>query len=98
MKKFVKSLGYAVRGLGHMAKTQRNFRIQMIIAAVTLFLSLFARLNVPEFLWILVCIFMVFILESVNTFVETIVDILSPDYNRKAKIVKDVAAGTVLLG
>lgn len=98
MIRFLKSLHYATNGIIYMIKTQRNFRIQLIVAAVVFTASFFVELSTQEFLWIATSVFLVFILEGVNTFIEAIVDILSPDYNSKVKVVKDVAAGTVLFG
>lgn len=98
MIRFLKSLRYATNGIKYMFETQRNFRIQLIVAAVVFTASFFAGLSTQEFLWIATSVFLVFILEGVNTFIEAIVDILSPDYNSKVKVVKDVAAGTVLFG
>lgn len=35
--------------------------------------------------------------ETINTTVESIVDLLSPEYHDRAKIAKDVSAGAVLI-
>ena len=49
--------------------------------------------------WILICIAigLVIVSEMLNTAIEKVVDMVSPDYNEKAKFIKDVSAGAVLV-
>ena len=55
------------------------------------------KLSEGEWLAIILTMGGVLALEAVNTAIETIVDLVSPEYHILAKKAKDVAAGAVLL-
>ena len=65
----------------------------IIIAALCFYLEL----NKTEWLWIVAATTMVLMAELANTAIETLVDLVSPEYNLKAGLVKDIAAALVLL-
>ena len=56
-----------------------------------------ARLDRFEWLVLTLTIAIVLAAEGINTALEAVVDLASPDYHPLAKIAKDVGAGTVLL-
>lgn len=76
---------------------ERNMKIHMLAALVAGGLAWWLQLDHYEILVLLVTISSVLVAEMVNTVVETIVDIISPQVHPLAKIAKDVAAGTVLI-
>jgi len=39
----------------------------------------------------------VFVAELFNSAIESLVDLISPDFNKKAGMIKDMAAGAVLI-
>lgn len=87
----------ATNGIIYSATTQRNIRIQLVLAVIVMVLSLFYGLNTAEFLCLLFAVFMVIFAELINTAIETVVDLFVDVYHPKAKISKDVAAGAVVL-
>ena len=87
----------AINGIVYTATTQRNFRIQLVLAVIVLALSLFYGLGTTEFLCLVFALFFVIFAEMVNTAIETVVDLFVDVYHPKAKIAKDVAAGAVVL-
>ena len=89
--------GNATNGIIYSATTQRNIRIQLVLAVIVMVLSLFYGLNTAEFLCLLFAVFMVIFAELINTAIETVVDLFVDVYHPKAKISKDVAAGAVVL-
>lgn len=97
MTKFQRSLGYAKEGLYFTLKTQRNFKIQIVIGLFSVFLALFLGLNRIEWLILLVTICLVLSAELSNTAIEVIVDLVMPSAHEKAKFSKDVSAAVVLL-
>jgi diacylglycerol kinase len=97
MKRFGKSVRFAISGIAHLVKSQRSFRIQLCFAITVIILSIFAGLSTQESLWIVLCVFLVLILEAINTFVEELVDLIDRSTNSSARVVKDVAAAAVLL-
>lgn len=92
-----KSFGYAFAGLRHAVRTQRNLRIHLVIALLVVFLGLFLPLEFRDWAILAITIGAVITGELINTVVETVVDLASPEYHDLAKIAKDVAAGTVLV-
>lgn len=94
---FIEACNNAVNGIIYTATTQRNFRIQLVIAVITMVLCLFYGLDTAEFLCLVFAIFMVIFAEMINTAIETVVDLFVDVYHPKAKIAKDVAAGAVVL-
>jgi diacylglycerol kinase len=87
----------AFRGIGHVISTQRNAKIQCAIGFVTLIAA--AILKVPIADWAVLAITMAVVLavEAVNTALEEIVNVVSPERSEPARIAKDAAAGAVLL-
>lgn len=91
------SFRYAFRGLGYAIASQRNMRIHLAAASLMLGLGWLLRLPASQFLAVLLAITVVLVAEMVNTAVETVVDLASPEYHRLAEVAKDVAAGAVLI-
>ena len=94
---FIEAWYNAINGIVYTATTQRNFRIQLVLAVIVLALSLFYWLGTTEFLCLVFALFFVIFAEMVNTAIETVVDLFVDVYHPKAKIAKDVAAGAVVL-
>ena len=94
---FFEAWGNATNGIIYSATTQRNIRIQLVLAVIVMVLSLFYGLNTAEFLCLLFAVFMVIFAELINTAIETVVDLFVDVYHPKAKISEDVAAGAVVL-
>lgn len=71
-------------------------RNHFISALVVLLTALFLRISPLEFALLALSILFVLFAELVNTAVEAIVDLVSPEYHPLAKVAKDTAAGAVL--
>lgn len=93
----VKSFEFAASGLRGIIVQERNFKIQLSIGLLAVILGFLLRLNLAEWLDLVIVITLVLIFELINTSIEEIVDLVSPQFQEKAKIAKDVAAGTVLV-
>ncbi len=89
-----RSFIYAWAGIAYAWRTQRNFRVEVVIGALAITLGILLNVNLAS---ILVMIALVLTLEMVNTALEALVDLSSPTYHPLAKIAKDVAAGAVLM-
>ncbi len=92
-----RSFGYAFAGLTYVLRTQRNFRIHLTVAVLVISLSLYEGLSWLQWALVTICIALVLIGEMMNTVIEAVVDLASPQYHPLAKVAKDVAAGAVLL-
>jgi len=97
MRKFIRGFGYAFNGLWHATATQLNFRVHMIAALIAVSLGYALHISTNEWLWIALCITMVLVAELFNTAIEFLVDLVSPEYNKKAGQIKDMCAGAVLI-
>ncbi|MBE3518886.1 MAG: diacylglycerol kinase family protein [Firmicutes bacterium] len=91
------SFGYAWEGLSYVWTTQRNMRIHVLIGSLVVSAALLLGLGRVDFLLVVFAITLVLSAEVLNTLAEALVDLLTPDYAPMAKVVKDVAAGGVLL-
>jgi diacylglycerol kinase (ATP) len=94
---WLKSVNFAIEGILHAAKTQRHLRYHFYTAAAVLLLSYILGVSGIEFLIIALSVIIVLIAEMFNTAIETIVDIIRPEYSERGRIVKDIAAGAVLI-
>ena len=72
-------------------------RIHFAAAVLVLFLAAFLHLSKSEFICLLFAIILVLITEMINSAIELVVDLYSPEYHPLAKAAKDVSAGAVLL-
>lgn len=98
MKKFLRSFVYSFNGLAYSFSTQLSFRVHCLATILVISLGLYTNLSLAEWLWIIVSIAVVVILELVNTAIEILVDLVSPQQNPKAGAIKDVASAAVLVG
>jgi len=96
-KNWFESVNLAIEGILYVAKTQKHMRYHFWVAAVILIFSLFLNITKLEFLILAFAILFVLFAEMINTAIEVTVDLLSPSYNKLAKIAKDTAAGAVLI-
>jgi undecaprenol kinase/diacylglycerol kinase (ATP) len=68
-----------------------------VAIAFVLTLGYYVKLEITDWLWVSLAIAVVLITELVNTAIEVLVDLVSPQKQIKAGIIKDVAAAAVLL-
>lgn len=94
---FIGSLNCAIEGILWAAKTQRHMLFHLIVAILVLVGALVLRLTLHEFALLTLAITLVLFAELVNTAIEVVVDLVSPDFHPLAQRAKDVAAGAVLL-
>jgi diacylglycerol kinase (ATP) len=91
------SFDYAIQGIAHALRTQRNMRLHVLAAVVVLLGSLFFRITGLELIALLFSIALVLIAELANTALEATVDLATDGFDPMAKVAKDVAAGAVLV-
>mgnify|MGYP005850685203 CR=1 FL=1 len=91
------SFKHAWAGIVYVVRTQRNARIHLAIAAAAVGLGLWIGLTLTQWAVVAVVAGMVLAAEWLNTAVEAVVDLITPDYHPLAKVAKDAAAAAVLL-
>ena len=94
-KKIINSFKYAIEGFVSSFKTERNMKIHIMAMIIVIALGIFMKLNKIEWCIITIAIVMVISAELFNTAIETVVDMVSPQKNPQAKLVKDIAAAAV---
>lgn len=92
-----KSFGFAFNGIISEFKKGKNFRIQVALGALAVIFGIVLKVSSEEWFDLIIVIASVLILELINTAIESMVDMISPEIQPKAKIAKDVSAGAVLV-
>ncbi len=98
--RFLKGFKYAFKGIFYALHTQKNMRFHATIMAFMFFFLLkydFFEITRGQFAVLALTCGIVLSLEFVNSSIEAVVDLVSPEYNRLAGIAKDTAAGAVLM-
>ncbi len=93
----VRSFRYAFQGIATFFRTQVNARIHLLAVIVITGLGFWLKLSPGEWTDIFLCMGLVMVTEAINTALEYLTDLASPDYHPLAGKAKDVAAGAVLL-
>jgi diacylglycerol kinase len=96
-KKLVKSFGYAIDGLKIVLFQEQTFRIFCFIAVFVIVLMFLLQVSFFEKLILILVITFLMTFELINSRIEEIVDVFQPNNDSKAKTIKDITAGAVLL-
>lgn len=94
---FWQSLTFALSGIGHALRSQRNLRIHITIAVVVVIAGFVLHIGRTEWAVVVTLIALVIGLELLNTAIEALVDLASPEPHSLAKVAKDTAAGAILV-
>ena len=92
-----RSFGHAFRGLWYVLRTQRNAWIHALATLLVAALALWLRLPLRDWAVLLVTVALVWTSEFINTALEAVVDLASPQQHPLAKVGKDVGAAAVLI-
>ena len=92
-----KSFGYAWAGIRSLLRTEHNTWIHLVLTIVVLLSGIAFRISRFEFIALLVVMALVWITEIFNTCIEKTMDFISPEYHPQVKVIKDIAAGAVLI-
>ena len=90
------SFGHAVRGIGLLLR-QRNAQIHLAVATLVCVSGWWLRLSASEWVALVLAMAVVLSAEALNTGLEIIVDLVSPQWHALARDAKDVAAAAVLI-
>lgn len=90
------SFKYAFSGLKYGFINTKNLHIDLFFILAVIICGFVFNISLIEWTIIILCISLVVSLELVNTAIESVVDLSSPDIHPLAKASKDVAAGAVL--
>jgi len=93
----LKSFGYAFRGIQTMLKSQHNAWIHAVATGVVVAAGFGFGLDRVEWCLVVLVIVAVWTAEALNTALEFLCDVASPEYHPLVEKAKDVAAGAVLI-
>ena len=96
-KRLVDSFNFAIEGLISALKDEKHMKVHILAAIIIVILAIIINASKVEILIISLSVSFVLITELINTAVEAIVDLVSPERHPLAKLAKDVAAGAVLV-
>lgn len=97
LHKRLKSLRYALAGLGFILRTQQNAWVHLAAAFVVIVTGIVLGLARADWLWVSSAIALVWFAEAMNTGFEYLCDVVSPEFNSAVEKAKDIAAGAVLI-
>lgn len=98
LRRRVRSFGYAFEGWWYVLRTQPNAWIHGVVSVAVFALSFWLGLPARDWAIILLTIMSVWMAEFLNTSIEAVVDLSSPEHHPLAKAAKDIAAAAVLVG
>lgn len=94
---FIRSFKDCLRGLDFIFIHEDNFKREFILGIIALILCVILKVSRIEFIIVLIVIGLVLFAESVNTTIEKAIDLYTKEYNKEAGMVKDIAAGSVII-
>ena len=95
--RFIDSVNCAIEGILYTVRTQKHMRSHFLAALLILVAALLLKISPVEFMLLSLAISFVLFAELLNTAIEVVVDMISPEFHPLAKVAKDVAAGAVLV-
>jgi diacylglycerol kinase len=97
MNKIIKSFGFALNGIRSVIQSETNMKIHLTISFLVVVFGFVFSISVLEWLACLLCMALVIGVEMINTAIENVVDLASPEEHPLAAKAKDIAAGAVLV-
>lgn len=93
----IRSFRHAIDGIALMLRSQHNAWLHAIASITVLIFGMLCHLKARGFCWLVIAIMAVWTAEALNTALEFLADVASPEFHPLAKKAKDVAAGAVLI-
>lgn len=93
----INSFKFALKGIYFILRTQPNFKIQLLLALLSIILGFSLHISSIEWSVIILLIGLVLSAEVINTSVEILCDKIEQDYHESIRRVKDIAAASVLI-
>jgi diacylglycerol kinase (ATP) len=93
----IESFNFAIEGVIHVLRTQRNMRLHFAAAVVVIVVAVAVGVSKIELSVLLISIAFVVVAEMINTAIEGAIDAATTSFDPMAKLAKDIAAGAVLI-
>lgn len=90
-------LSFAWNGIVEALKQERNFQIHIAATVLVVAAGIVLHLSMLEWITIILVIGLVLVTELINSAIEMLIDYIKPEIHPQAKVIKDIAAGAVLV-
>ncbi|NLO69732.1 MAG: diacylglycerol kinase family protein [Porphyromonadaceae bacterium] len=97
MNRFLKSFGYAWKGIRSVFESEPNMKIHISITVLVVLFGILFKISIYEWIAVVLSIGLVLTSEMFNTAVETLADKISAEKDPLLGKTKDIAAGAVLI-
>lgn len=91
------ALQHAIRGIGWLIRAERHARYHLLVTVAVVGAGFLLSISAGEWCAVLLAMGLVWVAEALNTAIERVVDLCSPEQHPLAGQAKDLAAGAVLL-
>jgi undecaprenol kinase len=95
--KYTDTFKFALQGIRVSFINEKNFKFHFIFGLFVIVMGLAFNLTPTEWMFVLIAIFGMMVVEMINTSIERVVDLVTEQYHPLAKQAKDIAAGAVLI-
>ena len=95
--RFKNSFKYSFEGLKYAYKFEQSMTIHFFMTAMVILAGAFFKVSVAEWAVLLIMISIILATELINTALEAVVDLVSPDFHPLAKVAKDCASAAVFI-
>jgi diacylglycerol kinase len=95
--KLIQPFVHACTGIQSCFKSERNLKIHFVASIVAVIFSLLCKISPAEWIAVCFCIAFVTAMEMMNTAIEKLCDVVYKETHPAIKLVKDIAAGAVLV-
>ncbi|MEM9364178.1 MAG: diacylglycerol kinase family protein [Bacteroidota bacterium] len=93
----IKSVGFALKGMFLLLRTEASIQIQFVIALVVTAAGFYFSISATEWIIQLISIGLVMGIEGANTAIEKLADYVQPEHDKKIGLIKDISAGAVMI-
>ena len=93
----IKSIGFAIKGVLLLLKTESSIQIQLVIALLVTLAGFYFEISITEWMLQTLAIGLVIAAEGINTAIEKLSDYINPKQDTKIGLIKDISAGAVFM-
>lgn len=97
LKRVINKFKYAIAGFIHGIVYDKSIRLQVVFGCIVIVVGCILPMEVWEWCFLIISIFLVIAFEYINSALEHIMDMISPEYHATVKVIKDYAAAAVLI-
>lgn len=97
LKSRLESFRFALNGLLLLLKNEHNSRIHLLAAIIAIVMGIIMKIDHYEWSLLIIVIGAVFLTELLNSSIESLADLIDPEWNELIMRAKDYSAAAVLI-